>query len=83
MPPIVNQLPDELDHVQWWALVVAAIAWVICIIGWLVAPRSFFTAYLYAFLFVLALSLGSMAMVMLHRLTSGNWGRPIREITEK
>lgn len=35
-------------------------------------------SYLAAWLFVLALSLGSMANLMVHQLTGGRWGEPVR-----
>ena len=35
-------------------------------------------SYLFAWLFVLAISLGSMANLMVHTLTGGRWGEPVR-----
>jgi hypothetical protein len=82
MLEVRNQLPRELDAVQRWALIVSAGAWVICILGWIFTRRNFFTAYLYSYLFFLGISLGSMSIIMLHHLTGGKWGRPIRGILE-
>ena len=42
---------------------------------------NFFSAYSFAWLFWLSISLGSMALTMMHHLTGGNWGVLIRPIT--
>ncbi|HEX8523955.1 MAG TPA: hypothetical protein VF669_17005 [Tepidisphaeraceae bacterium] len=77
-----NQLPKELSDVQRFALLVSAGGFLICLFGFLFSRQDFFTSYLYAWLFFLGISLGSLALVMLHHLTGGNWGRPIRGILE-
>ncbi|HUB23839.1 MAG TPA: hypothetical protein VL992_00320 [Tepidisphaeraceae bacterium] len=60
-----------------------AAVWVLCAaIGWLREPESFYRAYLLAWLFWLGVSLGSMAMVMLHHLMGGHWGYMIRRLGE-
>jgi hypothetical protein len=41
---------------------------------------QFFNSYLFAWLFWLSISLGGMAICMLHHLTGGNWGVLIRPI---
>jgi hypothetical protein len=45
-------------------------------------PDIFYPAYLVAFLFWIGLSLGSLAISMLHHVTGGGWGIPIRRIVE-
>lgn len=45
-------------------------------------PRRFFEAYLLAYFFWIGLPLGSLALVMLHHLTGGRWGRPARWLLE-
>lgn len=42
--------------------------------GFLVDPVRFFRSYLVGYLFWLQLALGSLALLMLHRLTGGAWG---------
>jgi len=44
--------------------------------------QQFFRSYLFAFEFWLSIPLGSVAIVMLHHLTGGWWGLPIRRILE-
>ncbi len=58
----------------------AAAAWLLAagasgVLGWL-------SAYLCAWLFVLGLSLGSMALIIVHNLTGGGWGWSIRPFLE-
>src|SRR5438034_2955109 len=53
-----------------------------CLIGWFVAPRDFFVAYLFGHFFFLVLSLGSLALLMIHHLTAGRWGYAVRRFLE-
>jgi hypothetical protein len=43
---------------------------------------QFFNAYLYAYLFWLGVSLGSLALIMLHNLTGGEWGTLVRRVAD-
>ncbi len=45
-------------------------------------PEQFFRSYLLAFVFWIGLPLGCMAILMLHHLTGGDWGLPIRRPLE-
>jgi hypothetical protein len=53
-----------------------------CICGWIFAPRDFFISYLFAELFFLGLSLGSLCLLMIHHLTAGYWGYGLRRFFE-
>jgi hypothetical protein len=53
-----------------------------CLIGWFIAPRDFFVAYLFGDFFFLGLSLGSLALLMIHHLTAGDWGYALRRFLE-
>ena len=57
------------------AIVVGAI---VGVIGWRQNHHQFFASYLVAWLFWLGMALGSMALQLLHNLTGGKWGEPIR-----
>lgn len=46
--------------------------------GW----EHFFQSYLFAYVFVIAIPLGCMGILMMHHLTGGPWGLPIRRILE-
>lgn len=51
-------------------------------IGWIFTPRDFFVAYLFAVVFFLGLSLGSLGILMIHHLTGGYWGYGVRRFLE-
>jgi hypothetical protein len=57
---------------------VALILGVVGLVAWLIllalAPSAALRGWLIGFLFVSALSLGSLAVVLVHRLTAGTWG---------
>jgi hypothetical protein len=76
------QAPESVQRLQQRALVAGLIGVVGCIIGLIKSPEDFFHSYLFAFLFVLGLSLGSLGLLMLHHLTSGLWGIVIRRTLE-
>jgi hypothetical protein len=64
------------------ALFVGVTALAICAIGGFFAPAQFFRSYLFAFLFWTGVALGCMAVAMLHHVTGGAWGLPIRRPLE-
>ena len=43
---------------------------------------QFYRSYLFAFEFWLSISLGSIALIMVHHLTGGWWGFPVRRVAE-
>jgi hypothetical protein len=45
-------------------------------------PTQFFRSYLFGYVFWIGIPLGSLALLMLHNLTGGGWGNPIRRIAE-
>jgi hypothetical protein len=53
-----------------------------CIAGGFFAPAEFFHAYLFAYLFWLGVSLGSLALLMTQYLTGGAWGVMSRRTLE-
>ena len=83
MSTAVNQLsPPEWDRVQRRVLIAAGAGFLVCLVGLLLDRGQFFRSYLVAFLFVLGLSLGGLAIVMLQHLTGGAWGLVIRRVLE-
>ena len=64
------------------SLGVGIIGFIGCLVGWLIAPRDFFVAYLFGHFFFLNLSLGSLGLLMIHHLTAGDWGYAVRRFLE-
>ena len=48
--------------------------------GFFANPAQFYRSYLVAFVFVLGVTLGSLAISMLHHMSGGAWGLVIRRI---
>jgi hypothetical protein len=53
-----------------------------CAVGFTYHPQQFYAAYLVAYVFWLGVSLGSLAIALLHHLTGGGWGVVIRRPLE-
>jgi hypothetical protein len=79
---------DYFPHVvratrqRYWALGVGLCALAGCFIGIWADARPMLAAYLVAWLYFIGLSLGGLAGLMLHHLTGGDWGRPLRRYFE-
>jgi hypothetical protein len=74
--------PHALERFQRPALFVGVAALAACAVGGFFAPAQFFHSYLFAFLFWAGIALGCMAVAMLHHVTGGAWGLPIRRPLE-
>ena len=74
--------PHALERFQRPALFVGIAALAACAVGGFFAPAQFFHSYLFAFLFWAGIALGCMAVAMLHHVTGGAWGLPIRRPLE-
>jgi hypothetical protein len=68
--------------IQRRSLVIGVIGAIASVAGAFLAPDSFYSAYLSGFMFWLGLSLGCMAILMLHHLVGGAWSIVIRRILE-
>jgi hypothetical protein len=68
--------------VQRLALVVGVAGLAACSLGFAADRAHFFKAYLLAFIFWLGVSLGCLALSMLHHLSGGAWGVVIRRVLE-
>jgi hypothetical protein len=60
------------------ALVLGVAALAATGVGLLVRPSRVYPSYLFAYVFWLGLSLGSMVLLMIHRVTGGRWGHTIQ-----
>ena len=79
MSSVVNRWADRAKVIS---LGVGLLGLAGCVAGWIFAPADFFVAYLFGHLFFLGLSLGSLALLMIHHLTSGYWGYSARRFFE-
>ena len=78
----LTPLTRNIYRLQRVALLVGAGASLLMLIGFFVDRDQFFRSYLVGYLYWLAPALGSLALVMLHNLTSGAWGFAIRRLLE-
>jgi hypothetical protein len=67
-----------MKRLQRIMLILGSLAAILTVGGFFLDPRDFYRSYLYAFLFVVGLSLGALANLMLHTVTGGHWGLPLR-----
>lgn len=77
-----EDLTTVVGRRHWVALAVAVICLALCLVGWIFSPRQFFISYLFAELVWVGVALGCMAFLMIHYLTGGKWGWPIRRFFE-
>lgn len=74
--------PLEREKIIRNSLMVGGVWILFVLVGWFFQPDKFYRAYLLAWLFWLGVSLGALAMVMLHHLMGGEWGFMIRRLGE-
>lgn len=77
--------PVDSKGLQQRALIVGIVALVLCALGAFLLPNGktqFFHAYLMSYVFWTGVSIGSLAILMLHHLSGGGWGLVIRRILE-
>lgn len=74
--------PASVSRLQNGGLVVGGAAALAGIFGWMKSPAEFSHAYLFSYMLVLGLTLGSLGLLMLQHLTGGNWGIVIRRPLE-
>jgi hypothetical protein len=83
--PAIVPAGELLPGMHAWrriAMIATGAGWIMFLLALVLNPDKALAAYLWAFLFWLGISLGSMALVMLHHLTGGAWGLALRRIGE-
>jgi hypothetical protein len=75
-------LRAHLDRLRYIALFVGVVGLALSGLGAFLNPTQFFRAYLLAFLFWLGLTLGCLAILMVHYLAGGSWGAILRRVLE-
>jgi hypothetical protein len=73
-----DQLIPELAPRQRQLLLAGGAGLVVSLVGLFVNPAQFFRSYLIAYMFCLGLTLGCLAIGMVHQLSGGAWGVVIR-----
>jgi hypothetical protein len=77
-----------LDKLQRNALIAAVVGLILCVAGILLrmdnnfGAQRFFESYLWAFMFWFGLTMGSLALLMIHQVTGGGWGFILRRPLE-
>lgn len=74
--------PESVGRVQRGGWFVGSAALLLAIFGAITSPDKFYQSYLFSYLLVLGLTLGSLGLLMLQHLTGGNWGIIIRRPLE-
>jgi hypothetical protein len=77
-----DTVQPTLDRLQRNALVCGVIGVVLVVVLGLRDTQQLFRSYLFAFIYWISIPLGCTAILMLHHLTGGWWGLPIRRILE-
>lgn len=81
MSPSDNLRP-RLDALQRNALICGVVGVVVVVVLGLRDTQQLFRSYLFGFIFWMSIPMGCLAVLMLHHLTGGRWGLPIRRILE-
>jgi hypothetical protein len=74
--------PESIGRLQQRALFVGGVALLVSLLGVMRTPGLFYQSYLMSFMLICGLTLGSLGLLMLQHLTSGQWGIIIRRSLE-
>ena len=77
-----SDLPALLGPVRLRALILGGLGTLLAFVLALAMPRIYLPAYLAVYVFVLGISVGSLAILLLHHLVGGYWGFLIRRPLE-
>jgi len=76
------QAPAGVNRVQSLGLAVGGAAFLLSLVGAFISPDKFYQAYLFSYMLVVGLTLGSLGLLMLQHLTGGRWGVILRRPLE-
>jgi hypothetical protein len=74
--------PASVDRLQSGGIVVGGVALVVAIFGAMKSPADFYHSYIFSYMLILGLTVGSLGLLMLQHLTGGIWGMVIRRPLE-
>jgi len=78
----LESIQPQLERVQKRAFMAGTIAIVLCVIFGFLNKEQLLRSYLFAYIYWLTIPLGCTAILMLHNMTGGWWGYPIRRLLE-
>ena len=76
------ELRVKCDRIQRRSLIIGSVFLVASILDGIRVPEQFFRSYLLGFIFWIGLPLGCAAFLMIHYLTGGDWGLPVKQPLE-
>jgi hypothetical protein len=79
---ITPELQEDLKQWRNRAGIAGIAGAVLCAVGFFMNPFQFYRSYLWAYIFIVALSVGPLAWLMLQYVTGGAWGLVIRRACE-
>ncbi|MGD0401647.1 MAG: hypothetical protein ABSB66_00495 [Candidatus Acidiferrales bacterium] len=85
MTNALEKFEPRVDRMQRGMFLLGAFALLVCAFLGLTSPESAqraFHSYLFSYIYWLSIPLGCMALLMMHHLTGGWWGYPIRRLLE-
>jgi hypothetical protein len=74
--------PASVNRVQTLGWMIGGVALLLALVGAFTSPEKFVRSYLFSYLLILGLTLGSLGLLMLQHLTGGIWGIVIRRPLE-
>lgn len=74
--------PASVDRLQRAGLFAGGVAALIAVYGLTKSPADFYHSYIFSYMLVLGLTVGSLGLLMLQHLTGGIWGMVIRRPLE-
>ena len=74
--------PASVSRLQSGGIVVGGVALLVAIFGAMKSPADFYHSYIFSYMLILGLTVGSLGLLMLQHLTGGIWGIVIRRPLE-
>ena len=79
---MTSAFTSTVYRIQLAGLLVGIVAGLLAAAGGYFDPENFYPAYLVGWLFWVGVALGAQVVVLIHHLSGGGWGMPIRRILE-
>jgi len=74
--------PASVDRLQRAGMFAGGVAALIAVYGLTKSPADFYHSYIFSYMLILGLTVGSLGLLMLQHLTGGIWGMVIRRPLE-